>query len=64
MNIGKAWKAVIGFCAPGVVVIGSAVADASAGGSKITAAEWITAGVACVVTSAGVYAVRNKEAEA
>jgi hypothetical protein len=59
-NIGKYWKAVAGFVAPGAVVIGSAVTDASAGGAAITGAEWVTAAVACVVTSAGVYAVRNE----
>jgi hypothetical protein len=62
-SVGRYYKSIIGFVAPGAVVIGSAVADASTGGSKITAAEWVTAGVACVVTSAGVYAVRNKAAE-
>lgn len=53
-------KAVIGFIAPGAVLIGAAVTDASAGGTSITTAEWVTAAVACVVTSAGVYGVRNK----
>lgn len=59
-NVGKYWKAVVGFVAPGVVLIGSSITDASDGGSKITTAEWITALVACVATSAGVYAARNK----
>ena len=54
------WKAVVGFVAPGAVVIGAAVTQSSAGGSAITQAEWVTAGVACVVTSAGVYGARNK----
>ena len=59
MSIGKYWKAVVGFVAPGAVVVGSAVMDGSVGGSNITTSEWITAGVACVVTAAGVAAVRN-----
>jgi hypothetical protein len=58
-NVGRYYKAVVAFVAPGAVVIGSAVADASTGGAKITTAEWVTALVACVVTSAGVAAVAN-----
>ncbi len=53
------WKAVVGFVAPGAVVLGSAVTEASSGGEAITAAEWVTALVACVVTSAAVYTVPN-----
>ena len=53
------WKAIIGFTAPAAVVIGSAVTDASGGGSHITQAEWITALVAAVVTSGGVLVKRN-----
>lgn len=52
-------KAVVGFIAPGAVLLGSAVTDASVGGSSITAAEWVTAAVACVVTSAGVWRATN-----
>ena len=62
-NIGRYAKAVVGFVAPGLIVIGSAVTNASDGGSQITTAEWVTALVACVATSAGVYAVKNKEAD-
>lgn len=53
-------KAVVAFIAPGAVIIGSAVFEASDGGSVITQAEWITAAVACVVSAAGVAAVRNR----
>ena len=60
MDIGRYAKAVVGFIAPGCVVIGSAITVASDGGSAITVAEWVTAGIACVVTAAGVYVVRNK----
>lgn len=55
------WKAVVAFVAPGAVVITSAVTDASAGGTTITGAEWVTAAAACIITSAGVYTVTNKE---
>lgn len=46
------WAAVLGFIAPGAVVIGSAVTDASDGGTTITGAEIVTAIVAAVVTAA------------
>jgi hypothetical protein len=52
-------KALVGFVAPGAVVIGSSVLDGSDGGSTITAAELVTAGVAMIVTAAGVYGARN-----
>jgi hypothetical protein len=61
MNISRIWKAVIGFVAPGAVVIGSATLSESAGGDHITTSEWVTALVACVVTAAGVYTVKNRQ---
>lgn len=60
-KIAPYWKAFVGFVVPGAVVVGSAVTSASDGGSNITGAEWVTAVVACVVTSAGVWAVPNKD---
>jgi hypothetical protein len=57
-------KAVVAFVTPGAVVIGSAVTEASQGGSNITAAEWVTAIVACVVTAGAVYGVPNKDPQA
>ena len=54
-------KAVVGFIAPGAVLVGSAVTDASTGGSSIVAAEWVTAAVACIVTAAAVWRVPNTE---
>lgn len=59
-NVGKYWKAVVAFVGPGAVVIGSSLTAGSDGGSKITTGEWVTALIACVVTSAGVYAAKNK----
>ena len=55
------WKAFVGFVAPGAVVLGSAVTDGSQGGSSITTAEWVTALVACLVTSAAVYTAPNRD---
>lgn len=57
-------KAVLGFITPGAVILGSAVTQASDGGSAITAAEWVTAAVACVVTGSLVFGVPNKDPKA
>lgn len=57
--MGAYWKAILGFIVPGAVVIGSAVTDASDGGSSITGAEWVTAIVASIVTAGAVYAKSN-----
>jgi hypothetical protein len=53
------WKAIIAFVAPAAVVIGASVLKGSDGGSTITQAEWITAAVAAIITSAGVGAKGN-----
>jgi hypothetical protein len=55
-------KAVVGFVAPGAILIGSAVTEQSPGGTTITGAEWITAAVTCVVTSAAVWGFKNTPA--
>ena len=55
-------KAVVAFVAPGAVLVGSAVLDTSQGGATITQAEWVTAAVACLVTSATVWRVANTPA--
>lgn len=55
------WKAILGFLAPGAVIIGSAVTEASDGGTAITTAEWVTAVVTMIVTGAAVYGVPNKD---
>lgn len=60
-RIAPYWKAVVGFVAPGAVALGAAVTEASDGGSSITGAEWTTALVACVVTSAAVFSVPNRD---
>lgn len=54
------WKAVVGFMAPGLIMLVSAVMDGSAGGVEITQAEWITAIATAFITSAGVYTVKNR----
>ena len=58
-QVGRYWKAIIGFVAPGAVTLISAMQDASDGGSKVTKSEWLTAAIAAVVTSAGVAAKSN-----
>lgn len=60
-NFGRYWKAILGFVTPGVVVLGSAVTEASDGGSTITTTEWVTALVACVATGGLVAAKGNTE---
>lgn len=54
------WKAVVGFLAPALLVLVSAVTEGSAGGVGITQAEWITAVSTAFITSAGVYTVKNR----
>jgi hypothetical protein len=59
MKLAPYWKAVVGFVAPGAVIITAATLDSSAGGDVITQAEWITAACACLITGASVYAKSN-----
>lgn len=60
-HIAPYWKSVVGFIAPGAVLIGAAVTEASAGGEHITVGEWVTAAVACIVTSTAVYGTPNRD---
>lgn len=53
------WKAVVAFVAPAATLLTIAVTESSAGGEIITAAEWWAAGLACIITAAGVYATPN-----
>ncbi len=62
-KIAPYWKSVVGFIAPGAVLIGAAVTESSAGGEHITTGEWVTAAVACIVTSAAVYGTPNRDPE-
>ena len=63
-KIAPYWKAVVGFVAPGAVLLSAAVTEASKGGEHITDGEWITAILAMIITSAGVWAVPNKDPRA
>ncbi len=58
-NLAQYWKAILGFIVPGVVTLGSAITDGSDGGSRITATEWVTALIACVLTAGAVAAKAN-----
>lgn len=58
--LGPYFKAVVGFIAPGAVILTSAVQESSAGGELITSGEWVTAICATIITGAAVYAVPNK----
>lgn len=61
VQVGRYWKAILAFIVPGAIIVGASVLEGSDGGSTITQAEWITAIVACIVTSGSVAAVSNKE---
>jgi hypothetical protein len=61
--VGRYRKAVLGFVAPGAVIVGASVTPVSDAGSSITGAEWVTAVVACIVSSVAVGAVPNKPAQ-
>ena len=60
-NIKPYLKAIVGFIAPGVVALVAAMQDGSPGNSDITSGEWVAIAAACILTSAGVYAVPNKD---
>jgi hypothetical protein len=59
-KIGTYLKAIVGFVAPGVVAIGSALTVNSDGGGDITQYEWVSALIACLVTGGFVYAIPNQ----
>lgn len=58
-QIAPYWKAVMGFITPGVIVLGGALLEGSAGGSDVTQTEWITAVVAMFVTGGAVFTKAN-----
>lgn len=58
-NFPQYWKSFIAFVSPAAIAIGAAALRGSDGGSTITKAEWIAAGVAAIVTSAAVAAKSN-----
>jgi hypothetical protein len=60
-TLDRYWKAVLGFVAPGAVIIGGAVLEGSPGDSAITFAEWVTAIVAMIVTGASVASAKNED---
>lgn len=59
-SIAPYWKALIGFIAPGAVVLTGAVTETSAAGASITTGEWVTAVCAAVITGAAVYGKSNR----
>jgi hypothetical protein len=59
-SIAPYWKAVVGFIAPGAVILTYAVTADSAGGDFVTTGELVTALCACVITGAGVYSKSNR----
>lgn len=53
-------KAIVGFVAPGAVVLTAAVQDSSPAGEAISSGEWITAVCTCLITAAAVYRTPNR----
>jgi hypothetical protein len=60
MKVSTYAKAIVGFVAPGVVTIGGALTVNSDGGGNVTAYEWVSALIACLVTGGFVYLAPNK----
>jgi hypothetical protein len=60
-KIASYYKAVTGFVVPFLGSIGTALLDDSAGGSAITASEWISAVVLGLVSGGAVFGVANKD---
>lgn len=60
-KIAPYYKAVTGVVVPFLGSIGTALLDDSAGGSAITASEWISAVVLGLVAGGAVFAVGNKD---
>lgn len=48
-------KSIVGFVAPGAVLVVAAVQTGSPGHEAITAGEWWTIAATCVATAGGVY---------
>jgi len=63
-DLGDFLQALIAFLAPGAAIMGVALLVSSPGGETITASEWVTAAVGCVVTSAAVEAQVARKAHA
>lgn len=53
-------KAIVGFLAPGAVILTGAVVESSPSGVSITLGELVTAVCAMVITAGGVYVVPNR----
>lgn len=56
-HVNRYWKAIVGFAAPGAVLIGAATMVDTPGGEAITQGELIRALAAMFVTAGAVWAV-------
>lgn len=63
-KIAPYYKAVTGVVVPFLGSIGTALLEDSAGGTSITASEWISAVVLGLVAGGAVFAVGNKDPRA
>lgn len=62
-KIAPYYKAVTGFLVPFLGSLGTALLEDSAGGSTITASEWISAVVLGLVAGGAVFTIPNKDPE-
>lgn len=60
-KIAPYYKAVVGLLVAFLGSLGTALLEDSAGGSTITASEWISAAVVGLVASGAVFAVPNRD---
>lgn len=58
-TIPQVGKALVGFVTPGVIALGVAFSDESAGGSTVTSTEWVGVMLAMLATGGLVFGVKN-----
>ena len=63
-KIAPYYKAVTGVVVPFLTQIGAALLDTGAGGSAITAHEWVSAVVISLVAGGAVFSIPNKDPQA
>lgn len=62
-KIAPYYKAVTGVIVPFLTSVGASMLDTSAGGSAITAHEWVVSAVVGLTAGGAVFAVPNKDPE-
>jgi hypothetical protein len=54
-KVKRYWKAIAGFVAPGVVLLGASLSEQSEGGTTVTTSEWVAVLVTMFATAGAVY---------